>query len=116
MLFCFILGAELRLSNYYNDGMVLQMAPVQANVWGFGTSGETVDISIDGAVVTQTTVDGNGKWIAKLPATEAGGPHAITIQSNEGSTTIIDILFGDVWVCSGQSNMELEFHKVRVLL
>lgn len=95
--------------------MVLQGAPQRANLWGFGSAGSTVDISIDDTVVTNATVSGSGKWHAKLPATAAGGPHTIRIQSRQSSKTITDVMFGDVWVCSGQSNMEFEFKKASIL-
>lgn len=91
--------------------MVLQMAPAEAHVWGYADSG-TVDILVDGHQEAQATVGADGTWSVNLPAMDEGGPHTIEVQAGGQSTQITDVMFGDVWVCSGQSNMEFEFHKV----
>ena len=56
------------------------------------------------------------KWVAVLPATPEGGPHTITASSSSyGKATITDVLFGDVWICGGQSNMVFTVPQVRII-
>jgi len=97
------LFAEVSVPNIFSDHMVLQREQVN-RLWGRGEPGEKVIASIAGqSVSTETGVDGT--WTAMLPKLEAGGPHELTIK---GSNEIVlkDILVGEVWVCSGQSNMQ----------
>ena len=101
--------------------MVLQMKPARAQIWGYAsTVGDTVTIRLNGTVATTATVtkrtDGQagGIWSALLPAQNAGGPVTVDIQSNDGHSTLSDVLFGDVWICSGQSNMAFTIGHVRL--
>src|SRR5690606_25498984 len=73
-------------------------------IWGWDDPGTQVQVSL-GAAKATAKADADGKWIVKLPAMSAGGPHTLTV---EGTTKIElkDILVGEVWLCSGQSNME----------
>ncbi|QXD15447.1 beta galactosidase jelly roll domain-containing protein [Rhodocaloribacter litoris] len=102
-------GAErspaFRLSRLFEDGMVLQRgAPVP--VWGWAAPGTRVIVTFDGQAY-ETTAGGDGRWRVALPALEAGGPHEMTVAAGgEPPRRIRDILVGDVWVASGQSNME----------
>ncbi|KAH3740767.1 hypothetical protein DPMN_047478 [Dreissena polymorpha] len=98
-------GFPLRFANYYESHMVLQMAPKRANIWGLGTVHHRVDVFIDGKNVSSATVDTHSQWRLLLPAMPKGGPHDIMITSGTENATIHDVLFGDVWICSGQSNM-----------
>ena len=54
-----------------------------------------------------------GLWKLKLPAEGNPGPYSITVKSSEGEVTINDVMFGDVWICSGQSNMQFTMREVR---
>ncbi|XP_067674175.1 sialate O-acetylesterase-like [Haliotis asinina] len=104
-----------RFASSYGDHMVLQQAPKQATVWGFASAaGETVTVQISGkgSVTTTATQGDNGTvvWYAQLPPVNAGGPYTITATSTEGKLTLSDVLFGDVWVCSGQSNMQFSLN------
>jgi sialate O-acetylesterase len=74
-------------------------------VWGTATPGTTVEIVFDSVSLT-TRVMPDSTWILHLPPQPAGGPHDITIVSGD-SLVLTDILFGEVWLCSGQSNMEM---------
>ncbi|MDQ8200315.1 sialate O-acetylesterase [Pelagicoccus enzymogenes] len=97
------LYAQLSVPNVFTDHMVLQRN--QANpIWGKASPQQKVTISLAGNVVT-TQADAAGAWRAKLPPLPAGGPHALTIKG-EDTITIADVLVGEVWFCSGQSNME----------
>ena len=104
-------SATLSFSLPYNSHMVLQSSPKQANVWGWTTTDQAVSLAISDGHVTQnlkaTLAPFNASmwtWHALLPATPAGEtPYTITASSAQGgSASIYDVLFGDVWVCSGQ--------------
>ncbi len=95
--------AEVRLAGVFGDHMVLQRnAPIR--VWGTAAPGEAVRVSLGGR--QRHAVAGNdGRWSLQLPAMPAGGPHQLTV--NAGKRLVLeDVLVGDVWFCSGQSNME----------
>lgn len=89
----------------FTDGMVLQRGkPV--SIWGYGKPGERVRVSIGGQrAVTRT--NSMGKWVAVLEAMSAGGPHELKVLSRGERQTLHDVLVGDVWICSGQSNMAM---------
>ena len=95
--------ADVAVSNLFTDHMVVQQGkPVI--IWGTAESGEAVTVAIAGKAA-QVTADADGKWTAKLPALKANsGPHTITIKASN-LLAIEDVLVGEVWVCSGQSNM-----------
>lgn len=101
-----------RFSAAHSDHMVLQAAPLQAAVWGFCEPGDEVTIRFNNAALPtrQSMVNGSTLWSAALPITKASFT-AYTIDAHSrlsGKTiTLSDVLFGDVWVCSGQSNSEI---------
>uniref|UniRef100_A0A7M5WVD5 Sialate O-acetylesterase domain-containing protein n=1 Tax=Clytia hemisphaerica TaxID=252671 RepID=A0A7M5WVD5_9CNID len=104
-----------RFANTLGSNMVLQRAPLNSKLWGFGEEGQTVQLKLGNTQTFRTTVkkdqNGNSTWSIQLPAMKAGGPYTITaISFIKGFTVTISIenvLFGDVWMCAGQSNMEL---------
>ncbi len=99
-------GAEIRLPSVIGNGMVLQRnEPIK--IWGWADSGERFGICWQDAC-HPVTADADGRWTAELPAVGAGGPYTMTI----GEKTISDILVGDVFLCTGQSNMELPVSRV----
>ena len=91
------------LSPLFTDHLVLQRDR-QDPIWGWAAPGAKVTVSINGKSATGTA-GADGKWMAKLPALAAGGPYDLTV-SGPATATLHDILIGDVWICSGQSNME----------
>ena len=97
--------AAIKLPAIFSDHAVLQRQ-ASVPVWGWGDKGEVVSVSIAGQTV-KATVGDDGKWMAKLANLEAGGPHTLTIT---GSSTveIKDVLVGEVWLGSGQSNMAFQ--------
>lgn len=110
ILFCQPVFSQIRLPRLISDGLVLQRnVPVQ--VWGWAKAGETVEVTFNGQT-TQTKTGNDGKWKVKLAVQKAGGPYQMFFK---GSNEIIlnDILVGDVWVCSGQSNMVLPMERVK---
>lgn len=102
-LICTGSRAEVSVPNIFGDHMVLQQQ--QANkVWGHAAAGEKVTVTVAGQTKT-TTADADGNWSVSLDPLPVGGPHELLI---EGTNTIAiqDVLVGEVWICSGQSNME----------
>ncbi len=102
-------SANVRLPSLVGEGMVLQQGPT-ARVWGWADAGEPVKVTMAGASVTTKACPG-GKWSVDLPLPPAGGPYTVTIA---GYNTIVlrDVLVGEVWVCSGQSNMAWPVERV----
>jgi sialate O-acetylesterase len=97
-------SAQAVLHPMFQDHAVLQRDKVLP-VWGTAKPGETVTVTIAGKSATATT-DAGGNWRATLPALAAGGPYTLTATAGGATTTVSDVLVGDVWLCSGQSNME----------
>lgn len=110
-------GTSFIFSNVYGDGMVLQSAPKRAIVWGLCTSGDSVTVAF-GSVLLNATValyGGNWTWSVFLPPTAASfAGHNVTATSAQAgrSITLANVLFGDVWICSGQSNMVLGMKQI----
>ncbi len=102
--------AQLSLPLLFGDGMVLQRGrPIP--VWGEAAPGEAVSVSLNGASA-EATADDQGAWSVALPAMEAGGPYALTVAGADTRLALTDVLIGDVWVCSGQSNMAFMMQDV----
>ena len=97
-------AAEFRFHAAFGDHMVLQRG-MPTRVAGFADQeNATVEVAIAGRTATATVA--KGRWTADLPALEAGGPFELTAISDGKKLVLKDVLAGDVWVCSGQSNME----------
>lgn len=96
--------AEIRTSAIFGNSMVLQRdKPI--HVWGWTDANQSVEVALAGNVETVKS-DENGRFDASLPALQAGGPHKMTITSGDQTLSYQDVLIGEVWVCSGQSNMQ----------
>lgn len=109
LFFCFVLGnsaifAQLKLARLFSNHVVLQRQKA-VPVWGWGNPNEIVNVSLAGQN-KQTQVDQTGKWMTKFAPMEAGGPFELKVSAKSGNLTVKDILIGEVWLCSGQSNME----------
>ena len=96
--------AQLKVARLFSDHVVLQrQKPIP--VWGWATAKDKITVTL--AAQTQTAIaDANGKWALKFNPLEAGGPHVMSVSDKSNSLKINDILIGEVWLCSGQSNME----------
>ncbi|KAM6045027.1 sialate O-acetylesterase isoform 4-T4 [Theristicus caerulescens] len=111
-------GAMLGFASYYGDHMVLQKAPAGAVVWGYGEPGASVTVALSedgGLVVMKKTapVKGpSGTWTTVLDPMDPGGPYALTAGQGSENVTLRDIYFGDVWLCSGQSNMVMTVSQI----
>ncbi|ADQ04207.1 protein of unknown function DUF303 acetylesterase [Caldicellulosiruptor owensensis OL] len=101
----------LRLARLISDGMVLQRDQ-KIKIWGWALPEEKVTVHfLDKSYSTVANTD--GKWEVTLPELQAGGPYFMVIETFQKSITINNILIGDVWVCSGQSNMVLPMERVK---
>jgi sialate O-acetylesterase len=99
--------ADIKLPALVSDGMVLQQkAPVR--IWGWGAEGEKVKVALRGQSATAVTK--GGQWSVTLKPLDPGGPFDITIAGDD-TVVIKNVLVGDVWVCSGQSNMEFALSR-----
>ncbi|MCP3927797.1 MAG: 9-O-acetylesterase [Bacteroidetes bacterium] len=98
------LQAQVHLPSIFSDNMVLQR-DMEISVWGWAKVGEKIAVSI-GEKANTVTADGSGKWKIKMPAMKAGGPFTMIVKGIANTIKLENILIGDVWVCSGQSNME----------
>ena len=97
--------AALKLPALIGDNMVLQQGqPVP--VWGWADKGAEVSVSIAGQSAS-AKADDQGRWKVSLAKLETGGPHELTIKAGDETRTLKNILVGEVWICSGQSNMEM---------
>lgn len=101
--------SQLRLPRLISDGMVLQRDS-QVKIWGWSDRNEHISLQFIDSVY-HTTSNDKGEWSIILKRLKAGGPFNMKIIANN-VITINDILIGDVWVCSGQSNMELPIRRV----
>lgn len=103
--------AQVRLPRIVRDSMVLQR-DVPVNIWGWAGANEKLAVRFNNKLY-KTKASAAGKWQVQLPPTKAGGPYAIDIMASN-TIHLRDILFGDVWFCSGQSNMvhQLELHNI----
>lgn len=100
-----VAGAKLELPRVFGEGMVVQRGK-PAHVWGWGDQGDSITVEFNGQSKT-TTVGGDGKWLLALDPMPANSkPQALTVRGKTESLTFGNVLIGDVWLCSGQSNME----------
>jgi len=100
---------QIRLPRLISDGMVLQR-DTELTIWGWASPGEKVNVEFAGYGFEADT-DREGRWEFKMPPMPHGGPYEMRLKG-KNELTIQDILIGDVWLCSGQSNMELPMRRV----
>lgn len=103
------LNANLKLPKLINDGMVLQQN-TELKIWGWTAPKQEVVLQFK-TLLYRTVANDEGEWEIKLPKQKAGGPYTMRIISND-TVVVNDILIGDVWICSGQSNMEMSMERV----
>ena len=103
--------SQARLPQIVRDSMILQR-DTKVNIWGWAAVNEKVNVKFNGKTY-KTKAGAGGRWSVILPPTKAGGPYSIDIIASN-KITLKEILFGDVWFCSGQSNMvhQLNIHDV----
>ncbi|MFZ4262056.1 sialate O-acetylesterase [Sphingobacterium sp. HJSM2_6] len=101
-----IAWAQLKLPDIFSNSMVFQQTKPIA-IWGTTTVNNTVIINFAGHQ-QQIHVDSTGRWFTYLPALPAGGPYEMEIKDNDTSIRLSDVMVGEVWIASGQSNMEFD--------
>ena len=94
--------ADVTLHALFSDNMLLQQG-IEVPIWGTADDGESVTVEFQGQKVT-AKADG-GAWMVRLKPMKAGGPYSMTVQG-KNTIEIKNVLIGEVWVCSGQSNMQ----------
>ena len=104
------LMADVKLPAVFADHMVLQRER-PCPVWGWATAGETITVQLADHRV-ETKANGDGAWMVELPGLTAGGPHELVV-SGKNRIKIADVLIGEVWLCSGQSNMAMTVSRCR---
>jgi sialate O-acetylesterase len=105
-------NSQVKLPALIRDSMILQR-DAKIKIWGWASTGEKIVVGFNKKRYTTTTPN-DGKWMITLSPTKAGGPYTMTIDARN-HITLNNILVGDVWFCSGQSNMvhQMELHKER---
>jgi sialate O-acetylesterase len=105
LIFCLnSTSAAIRLPAIIGENMVLQRG-IKVPIWGTASPGEQITLTFKGKTF-KTVTESDGKWFLKLSTYQSGGPYEMLIQSKESNLTLKNILIGDVWLASGQSNME----------
>ena len=105
----FVVNAKVKLPHFFSDNMVLQRDQV-IKIWGKADKKETVSISFNG--FQKTVVAGkDGNWSVEMPEMKYGGSYEMIVSGRENSLVLKNILIGDVWICSGQSNMEFTLNR-----
>ncbi len=99
------LSGDVKPHSLVSDNMVLQQG-ISNPVWGTADPGETITVSM-AEQTAKATADGTGSWMVKLSPMKAGGPHEMTI-AGKNAVKISNVMVGEVWLCSGQSNMNFE--------
>lgn len=108
LLLPFLARSEVRLSRLFADHMVLQRnGPIR--VWGWADKGESVRVQLDGQTA-RTKAGADGRWQVQLPARPAGGPYQMVVEG-KNRLAVNDVYVGEVWLCSGQSNMEFSVRR-----
>ncbi|MEH6406395.1 MAG: sialate O-acetylesterase [Leeuwenhoekiella sp.] len=111
LTFCSV-EAQIKLPKLIADGMVLQRdTPIK--IWGWATPQEAIVINFANKSY-KTVADNDGNWQIKIKPTQAGGPYKMRVKG-ENEIIVNDIMIGDVWLCSGQSNMEIPMSRVSPL-
>ncbi|MFW6289416.1 MAG: sialate O-acetylesterase [Mariniphaga sp.] len=95
--------ADVKLPKIFSSNMVLQQG-MEIPVWGWADANERITVSFNGVTV-RTRATKNGKWTTELPVQKAGGPYTMIIKG-KNTVELNNVMVGEVWICSGQSNME----------
>lgn len=101
------ISAQLRFARLFSDHAVLQRSkPIP--VWGWASANEAVQVTLQGPSTQkrQAVADASGKWMVQFDALESGGSYTLHAATATAKADLTDLLIGDVWLCSGQSNME----------
>jgi sialate O-acetylesterase len=98
--------SDLRLPSILSDNMLLQQK-TDATIWGKANPGQKISVTPSWSSEKAVKAGKDGRWSVKITTPEAGGPYKVVISAVDTTVTINNVLIGEVWVCSGQSNMEM---------
>lgn len=101
-----VFSSDLKVPAIFSDNMVLQQKSL-VPVWGKGAPNEKITVRTGWKQSASVTADSRGNWLAKVKTPKAGGPYTLTVTSSDTAITYKNVLIGEVWLCSGQSNMEM---------
>lgn len=102
--------SQIKLPKLISDGVIFQRH-TEIKIWGWASANENIELTFKEKTF-KTQADKNGEWTIILPSQKAGGPYEMVFQASN-KISVNNILFGDIWVCSGQSNMELTMKRVK---
>ncbi len=105
VVFANVAHSQTQMPSFFSDSMVLQQQ-TDAAIWGTDKPNTQVTVKGSWGKSSKATTDANGKWRLKLATPAAGGPYTLTIKGSQ-TITLNNVLMGEVWLCSGQSNMEM---------
>lgn len=108
LLVASVITAEVKLPKVFGSNMVLQQNSV-IKIWGFADPGEKINVKLADNKSESNTND-DGKWYVELPEMKAGGPYEIVVEG-KNKIVLSNVMVGEVWLCSGQSNMEFQLRK-----
>lgn len=97
---------DLELPSLIGDNMLLQQN-TDVKIWGKASPGSKIEVSASWDAAGEASAGEDRKWSVTIPTPDAGGPYTISISGRDTSMTISNVLIGEVWFCSGQSNMEM---------
>src|SRR5690606_40560943 len=120
LIFCLFftskITAIIRLPPIMSSNMVLQQNS-EATLWGWADPSESFVIIASWGKEVNVVAENTGKWKVKIDTPKAGGPYTITLKGRRNTIVLENILIGEVWICSGQSNMEMSNnHQIRDIL
>ena len=97
---------KLMLPSVFSDNMVLQQKS-EVPIWGEGTPNQRIEVKASWGASANAYVTKDSLWITKIKTPKAGGPYNVTVKSGNTVIQYKNVLIGEVWLCSGQSNMEM---------
>ena len=110
LLLSFFTNGQLELNNLFTDNMVLQRNS-NVNIWGKSSPNQVIKVySSWNKTSTKTKADNNGDWILKINTSSDQSPQQLIISTKNESKVIYNVLLGEVWFGSGQSNMQMTFN------
>jgi sialate O-acetylesterase len=105
-----LFAQNIAVASIFGDGMVLQQG-INVPIWGTSKPNDAVSIAFAGKII-KTNADVGGKWMVKLPVMKYGGPYEMQISTAQQNLILKDILIGEVWLASGQSNMQFRVSEL----
>jgi len=99
-------GAKVKMPAVFSDNMVLQRNS-SVTLWGWADPQENINIQVSWGQMTSVTTDKDSKWSAQIKTSQAGGPYKITVKGKDNEYLFSNVMLGEVWLCSGQSNMQM---------